>query len=111
MLDNLRKKKLLEQLGVNKKVDTKTTNHQDQSKDVVKKATDTMKSMGVQSMNPGKFHNQSMQKVPLKEQIEEGKEKDTIGFQKTHSTLGIDTTSEKEEKKKKALESLFTKRK
>ncbi len=95
MLNNLKKKKLLEQLGSNK--------------DVVKESTDTIKSLSVDSSNPGKFHNKSMQKNPMKPDLE-NKEEDlekTIGYAKTHQTLGVKDDESAELKKKKMLESLF----
>ena len=89
---------MLESLGVNKKVDKAAPND-------VQKET-------IQKMEPMHISSKEMSRQPLREQIEETKEKkqDSIKFQKEHSSMGIDTTSEKEEKKKKALEALFTKK-
>lgn len=98
MLDNLRKKKMLESLGVNKTVD--------------KTAPNDLQDETIQKMEPMHISNKEMAKTPLKKQINDGmgSEKDSIHHQKEAMTLGIDTTDQKEEKRKKMLESLFLKK-
>jgi hypothetical protein len=105
MFNNLKKKKLLESLGVNKVADTSAPND---------KAWLTAKSLNdkkaVVNNPPKSFPGTTMNGNNVKEAVEEAKEKKTQGivFQKEHNTLGQDTKSEADEdKKKKMLSSLF----
>lgn len=113
MLNELRKKKMLESLGVNHTQKKNEPNNVNQDKDVVKKASDNMQALSISAPNTAKLNNQSMQKVSMKPDLE-NKEEDlekTIGYQKAHQTLGIPMDEEdKEEKKQKMLASLFKKR-
>lgn len=109
MLDSLRKKKMLESLAVNHTAKKSEPNNVNQDKDVVKKASDNMEALSVSLKNTAKLNNQSMQKNPMKPDLE-NKEEDmekTIGYQKTHQTLGVKNDEMAEIKKKKMLEALF----
>lgn len=106
MLDSLKKKKMLESLGVNHTLNKKGPNNVDQKKDVVQSAADNMQKLSISAPNTAKLNNQSMQKNPMRPDLE-NKPKDlskTIDFQKTHQTLGVEDDGSK---KKKMLESLF----
>lgn len=109
MLDNLKKKKMLESLGVNKTSDTSAPNDIYQDKDVVKHATDFP---GSKHKNIGKNTPPSMSKNPLKQHLKDTEmgEKESIQYQKKEMTLGKETKEVDDLKKKKMLESLFKKR-
>lgn len=110
MLDLLKKKKLLEQLGVNKTQKHEAPNDVDQNKDVVKKASDTMRSMSMDSVNVGKNIPKEMAKHPLRHQVESslGDESESLEEEKKELTLGEEP---EEVKKKKMLHALFAKKK
>jgi hypothetical protein len=123
MFDNLRKKKLLESLAVNKVAQVNPPNEpkiktvQDMKGPSAPshslRVNPSMKSPFAPSVKNMQDEDESMKEemseTPLKEQAEESalKKKDTIQSQKEAMTLGKNTQSTEELRKKKMLAALF----